>query len=300
MNKVVILTDSCADLSTELRQQYGIDYVKMNTVYEGKETPASLDWEYYTPKELYDIMREGNRVMTTQVPKTEFDEKFEKYASEGCDIVYVACSLKLSASVNTGAVAADEVMAKYPNVKIFCINSKNSSCGEGILAMQAAKLRDEGKSAQEIAEAIEKNSAYINQMVTLENLNCLKRAGRVTGSSAFFGNLFGIKPIIISDKNGQNLAVKKIKGRQNSINEVVAMTKEAVVDPENQYVIIAHADCLPEAEELKAKVLEEIPFAGAHICIIGPIVGASVGPGTIGTFFVGKEVVRDGDAEAAK
>ena len=159
MSKIKVLTDSCSDLGKVIRDKYDIGYVRMKTVYEGKETEASLDWEYYSPKELYDLMRGGKRVLTTQVPVEEFQRVFSELLEQGYDIVYVACSSKQSGSVNTGSVVAKELMAKYPDRKIFCIDSLNACMGEGALAVRAAEYRDAGFSAEEIAVASSSFSA---------------------------------------------------------------------------------------------------------------------------------------------
>lgn len=294
MKKVQIITDSCSDLTKELREKYGIDYARMQTVYNGKETPASLDFEYYSAKKLYDIMRGGDRVTTTQVPPEEFERVFRAYLEKGCDIVYIGCALRLSSSVNTGSVAAKKLLEEYPDSRIICIDSLNSSIGEGMLAIRAAELRDAGLSADEIAENILPIRNTVNQFVTVHSLDALKRAGRVKASSAFFGNLFGVKPIIISDKSGNNFAVEKVKGRQTSMSRIVALLKENIVDPENQTVYIVHADSSEDAEELKELVMKEIPCKDVYTTYIGPIIGASVGPDAIGVFGFGKEVTCEG------
>ena len=290
MKQVKIITDSCSDLDAALREQYGINYVKMNVVIRGEEKPANLDWELYSPKEFYDIMRGGERITTTQVPASEFIEVFEKYAGEGFDIVYIACSAVLSGSVNTGIVVAKDIMEKYPDTNIICIDSKNSCMGEGMLAIEAAKLAAEGKSAEEIAAAVDDMKLSVNQFAAVEKLDYLKRAGRVKASSAFFGNLFGVKPIIISDANGQNVAVTKVKGRSASIRECVNMLKDVIIEPEKQTLFVGHADCVEAAEELKALAEQELKPADVHMGYIGPIIGASVGPGTIVIYGVGKKV----------
>ena len=290
MKQVKIITDSCSDLDAALREQYGIDYVKMNVVIRGEEKPANLDWELYSPKEFYDIMRGGERITTTQVPASEFIEVFEKYAGEGFDIVYIACSAVLSGSVNTGIVVAKDIMEKYPDTNIICIDSKNSCMGEGIIAIEAAKLAAEGRSAAEIAAAVDDMKLSVNQFAAVEKLDYLKRAGRVKASSAFFGNLFGVKPIIISDANGQNVAVTKVKGRSASIRECVNMLKDVIIEPEKQTLFVGHADCVEAAEELKALAEQELKPADVHMGYIGPIIGASVGPGTIVIYGVGKKV----------
>ena len=148
MRPVKIVTDSCSDLPKELREKYDIDYMMMNTVKDGKETPASLDWEFYSPKELYDVMRGGERYTTTMVPPAEFQKYFRAELEKGNDIVYIACSGKLSGSVNVGKVEAENILKGYPGATICCVDSLNACLGEGLIAIKAAQFRDQGKSAQ--------------------------------------------------------------------------------------------------------------------------------------------------------
>ena len=290
MANVKIVTDSCSDLGKDIREKYDILYAKMNTVYKGEETPASLDWESYSPKELYDIMRKGERVLTTQVPVEEFKKVFTNILEEGNDIVYIGCSVKLSGSINIASIVANELKEEYPERTIKCIDSLNSCMGEGALAVYAAKLRNDGMSAEEIADKVCEVRGNMNQFATVHSLDCLKRAGRVTASSAFFGNMLGVKPILISDKNGANTAIKKVKGRENSLREIVKLLKETITDAENQTIFLAHADCQEDADFVKSLVEQEIPCKEIYVNYIGPIIGASVGPGTIALFAFGKEV----------
>ncbi len=287
---VQILTDSCSDMPKEIREQYGIDYVKMNTVYQGKETPASLDFEYYTPKELYDTMRNGGRVTTTQVPVDEFERAFTKYLSEGKDVVYIGCALKQSSSVNTGTVVAKRLLEKEPEAKIFCVDAMNACFGEALLAMRAAEYRDQGMTAEEIHEKILGDRNFVNEYCTVHTLDYMKRAGRVTASKAFFGNLFGVKPIIIADAVGAQVGYKKAKGRQTSMQEIVNLLKETITDPEKQTVYVLHGDCQEEADELAKMVKEAIPCKDTYTTYIGPIIGASLGPDALALFAWGKEI----------
>lgn len=294
MKKVQIITDSCADLPKDLREKYGIDYVKMNTIHNEKEQEANLDWENISPKAFYDEIRAGERFLTTQVPVSEFEKVFTKYLEEGCDIVYIGCALKLSSSVNVGKKVAEELKEKYPNNEIYCVDSCNSCMGEGMLVIKATELRDDGLSAKEISEKIYAMRNTVNQFCTVHSLDALKRAGRVKGSTAFFGNLFGVKPIIISDVEGNNAPIKKVKGRQTSLTELVNLTKESIIDAENQTIYIAHADCVDDAIALKEQIEKEIKCKNVYIGFIGPIIGASVGADAIAVFSFGKEVVLGG------
>lgn len=290
MNKVKIITDSCSDLSGELLTKYDIDYAKMTTVCEGVQQEASLLWEYYSPKELYDKIRNGIRVTTTQVPPEEFTRIFDLYIND-YDIVYIGCSTKQSGSVNTAAVIAKQYKEKYPDSSIYCIDSLNASIGEGMLAIKAAEMRDEGKSAKEIFDSVSAMRNNVREFITVHTLEYLRRCGRVKATAAFFGNLMGVKPILISDANGAQTPVKKVKGRKNSFTEIVNLMKENITDSEDQTIYLVHADCDPaEIEALKNETLSKIKCKDVLPLYIGPIIGASVGPDAIGLFAFGTEV----------
>ena len=291
MRNVKIITDPCADLNVEQLSKYNIDYAEMSTVYKGVETPALLNWTDREVHELYNIMRDGNRITTAQVSVEEFQRIFEKYLKQDMDIVYIGCSSKQSGSVNTGFVTAKKLMAEYEGSKIICIDSLNASMGEGMLAIEAAKMANDGASATEIEAHILSIRKKVNQYVTVHSLDALKRAGRVKGSAAFFGNLMGVKPIIIADANGDQAAYKKVKGRQKSFEEIVALLKSTIIDSEDQTIYLTHADCAKEEiDSLVEMIKKEIPCKGVEVGYIGPIVGASIGPDAVGIWGFGQEV----------
>ncbi len=292
MNKIKIITDSCSDLTVELLKKYDIDYAKMNTVLEGKTSEALLSWTAQDVKNFYDIMRMGTRITTTQVPVEEFQRVFTKYLDQNMDIIYIACSSKQSGSVNTAAVLAkNELSAKYPNNKIYCIDSLNASMGEGLLAIEAAKMAAEGKAIEEINEKILAIRKNVNEYATVHTLEWLRKAGRVKATAAFFGNLMGVKPILIADREGNQVGFKKVKGRQTSFNEIVKLMKEALEDPANQTVYLLHGDCPEEeVEQLKELIQKEISPKEIYVSFIGPIIGASCGPNVVGLWAWGKEV----------
>lgn len=299
MRKIKILVDSCADLSGELLEQYDIDYARMNTVHNGQQTQASLTWEYYSPKELYDTIRGGERITTTQVPVEEFMRIFKKYLDEDCDIIYIACSSKQSGSVNTGAVVAKELMTEYSNARIEAIDSLNACIGQGILGIYAADLVREGKDFDTVVQRVTEARNHVNQYVTVNTLEYLHRAGRVKGAKAFFGNLMGVKPILISDADGTQVPVKKSKGRMGSFTEIVNMLAATIENAEQQTVYLAHADCTAEeVETLKKLLKDKINCKDIITVYIGPIIGASIGPDAIGIWAFGKEVTyRVGEAK---
>jgi len=291
MRKVKVITDSCSDLTKELLDRYDIDYAKMSTVEDGVESPALLTWSREDAHVMYDKIRGGKRITTAQVSVEEFNQIFKKYLDEGYDIVYIGCSSKQSGSVNTGHVTAQKLLGDYPDAKISCIDSLNASIGEGMLAIEAAKLAADGKDVDEITSHIMSIRKTIHEYATVHTLEHLKKAGRVSASSAFFGNLMGVKPILVADAKGAQAAYKKVKGRQNSFNEIVALMKANIVNPEEQTVYLAHSDCnKEEVDALDELVKKEISCKEIYVCGIGPIIGASVGPDTIGLWAFGNEV----------
>ena len=295
MKEFVIITDSTSDLCKELREKYNIDYVHMNISYLEKEYKSSLDWDEYSAKDLYDVMRNGGRIKTTQVPYNVYFETFEKYLNQGKDILYISCSSALSGSINIARIVRDELLEKYPNAKIRCVDSLISCLGQGALVLEAAKMRDNGCSLNEIVTWVEVNRLKMNQVATVESLEYLRRAGRVKASKAIIGNLFGVKPIIISDIIGQNYAFKKIKGRRASLLYLVEYVKENIVNSKEQVIYIGHADSIEDAIFVKEHIIREIECKDVYIDFIGATVGSTVGPGTIGVYFFGKEVTILGD-----
>jgi len=293
MRNVQIITDSCSDLTPELMERFDMDYAQMNTVFNGETKPADLAWTADEVHKMYNLMREGNRITTTQVPVEEFNRVFRKHLDAGRDIVYIGCALKQSGSVNTASVLAKELLKEYPEAKIHCIDSKHASMGEGLVAILAAEYVQQNPTADadQAAAYTQERLLHVNQVVTVHTLDYLKRAGRVTASSAFFGNLLGVKPILVTDVEGTQTAVKKAKGRLGSFREMIAMLAEQLENPEEQTLYLAHADCDPkEIEQFKAMVREKIPCKDIYTGYIGPIIGASIGPDAVALFGVGKEI----------
>ena len=291
MRKVKVIADSCADLNVEQLNKYGIAFAKMSTSCDGVESVATLLWTEDEVHALYNKMRDGKRIITAQVSVEEFGRIFEEYLKQDMDIVYIGCSSKQSGSVNTGFVTAKKLMEKYEGSTIICIDSLNASMGEGMLAIEAAKMANDGASATEIEAHILSIRKKVNQYVTVHSLDALKRAGRVKGSAAFFGNLMGVKPIIIADANGDQAAYKKVKGRQKSFEEIVALLKASMIEPEKQVVYLTHADCAKEEiDGLVELIRKEIPCLDVEVGFIGPIIGASIGPDAVGIWGFGQEV----------
>lgn len=297
MRKFVIVTDSCSDLDKARREKYGVDYIPMYLTYDDKTVPASLDWEYIPVKDFYDMMRKGTIFKTAQITPDTYREKFENYLKDGYDILSVSCSSALSTSYDSSVMVAKSLMEKYPESKIVCVDSRNSCWALGFMCITASMMREQGKTIEEIAEFLEENKQRYNQISTVEDLSYLKRAGRVSLMSALFGGLLQVKPIIISDAKGQNLASEKVKGRKNSVLRIVEIFKQVYQKSALNKIAIAHADCEEDCKELVEMLKSAVDLDGVEIIVeyLGPIIGASTGPGTLAVYCYGEEVTVNAD-----
>lgn len=294
MKEYVIVTDTGSDLEQELRAPYGIEYVSMRCIIGEKDSAADPDWGDYSAKEFYDMLRAGKRIRTAQVPPEDYKAIFEKHLSAGKDVLYIATSSNISAGVNTARTVAVDIAAKYPENKIVIVDALRACYALGILVLTAAEFRADGKTIDEVAAWLEENKLTANMEGTVDKLTWLKQAGRVSATSAFFGGLLNIKPIIMADAQGKNYAVEKTKGRKNSLERVAQRVADTYVDVPYQKVFISHADCLEDAETLKALVCEKVgKELNVHIGYVGCCVGASVGPGQLGVYYFGKKVTTN-------
>ena len=290
MAKFKIFTDSCSDLSTVVRKKYDIEYVHMGIVVDGVEKPADLDWVEYSPEEFYGWLRDGKKVKTTQVSVPEFMDCFRPALEQGFDILYIACSSKLSGSVGTcQTLVIPQLLEEFPDRRIIAVDSLNGSCGEGMMSVKASELRAQGKSLDEVANWIEENKLRFNFFATVDTLNYLKAAGRIKGAKAFFGNIMGVKPIFISDAHGNNAVIKKAKGTKNSLEELIQGVKGVLEEDKETEIWIGQAMVQDRAEIIKKRLQDELNIE-PKIFWMGPIVGTTCGPGLIATFAFGKEV----------
>ncbi len=292
---VKIITDACSDITQEWRDKYGIECAPLSLLWGDGEKPANCDWDNYSPEELYAAIEKGI-VKSNQVSVATFEEIFNRHLDNGDDVVYIGCSSALSGSVTTGAAVAKHIRESRPDAKIFCVDPKISCGGEAMVAVEAAKLAAQGLPVETVYEKTVEISTRIRQFFTVGSLTYLKRAGRIKASKAFFGNLLGVKPIIVNDVAGNNVAVGKAKGKRNAIDLMVNMLKEAICYDDNVYpvseqtIYVGHACAAEDAAYLVEKVKEVIKPADVYVNYIGPVIGASVGPGSVVLYGFGKKV----------
>lgn len=285
MGKIMITTDATSDLPKEYIEKYNIGILPMSFQIDGKEYAGDSEFDI---KEFYDDMRSGKMPTTSQVNPEVARKKFEEYLKEGYDILHIAFSSALSGSYNNARLVAEELAEEYDN-KIVVIDSLCASLGEGLYVHKAVKLREEGKSLDEIVTWLEKNKLNICHYFTVDDLNHLYRGGRVSRTTAILGTMISVKPVLHVDNEGRLIPVSKVRGRKQSLNALVKYMKELVGNYENDIVFISHGDAKEDAEYVANLIKKEIGIDSFLINHIGPTVGAHSGPGTIALFFMGEK-----------
>ena len=287
MNKFVILTDSSCDISYDTVKSWGSDYSHLtfrfndaNTEYTG----ATMD-----TKEFYDKMREGGVAKTSAVNPDGFMSLFEQYLEGGFDVLYLGFSSGLSTTYRSGVLAANALMEKYPDKKILCVDTLCASAGQGLLLKMAVDKKESGATIEETRDYIESKKMSICHWFTVDDLVYLKRGGRVSATTAFVGNVLGIKPVMHVDNEGHLVNVTKVRGRRTAILEMAKKYGELHLEDDVEYIYISHGDCLADAEFLAKTIEEKYDKKTQIITFVGPVIGAHSGPGTLALFFVGKE-----------
>lgn len=284
---IKIITDSACDLKREYIDKNNIGLLSLILNLEGKIIKDDLG-KSLSYKDFYNKMREGATPTTSQVNAHDFEEEFVKHIKNGDSIIYISISSGLSGTFNSANIAKNNLLEEYPEAKIELIDSLGASMGQGLLVLKACEMRDNGASVEEIVNWIEDNKRKVIHLVLVDDLNHLKRGGRISGATATIGGLLNIKPSAYLDNEGKLVQGEKIKGKKKALKFLANSIKERAIDSENEVLYISHADCNEEAETLKALVEEEIKFKDIVLNYAGNAIGAHAGPGALAVIYLGK------------
>ena len=289
MRDYVIITDSCCDLSEQLANDAGLYVIPMVMTISGKEYKNYLDEREISSKAFYDRLRTGETASTSALNMDTFLSVFGEFLEQGKDILYLAFSSGLSGTYHVSTLAAEELAQKYPESRIFCCDTLCASMGEGLLVYLAGKKKQSGASIEEVRDFVEQNKLNLCHWFTVDDLNHLKRGGRVSATTAFVGSLLNIKPVLHVDDEGHLINVGKARGRRAAVSSLFEHMKETAVNPSEQTVFISHGDCEEDALALKEMIEKEFSPKEIQINPIGPVIGAHSGPGTLALFFLGSK-----------
>ena len=289
MRDYVILTDSTTDLSPELISELELEVIPMEFSIGDKAYLNYPDGRDIGFKEFYDQVRAGAMPHTAQITIAAYMDRAEPILQQGKDLLILAFSSALSGTYQSAQLAAEELRPKYPDAKIIAVDSRAASMGEGLLAFHAAKKRAGGMPIEELAKWLEDNRDHLCHWFTVDDLNHLKRGGRVSSAAALFGTLLGIKPVLHVDDEGRLIPVSKVRGRRQSLDAMAAKLEETFDRSTPQTIFISHGDAAEDAGYLANQIKERLGSLVKEIVIhyIGPVIGSHSGPGTVALFFLG-------------
>lgn len=284
---IQLFTDSAANLTEQLANEYNISVIPLSYTMGGEQKNQLDDFD---GKAFYDALRAGEVVKTSMINIAAFTDRFENELRVGNDILYIGLSGGVSGTTNAAQMAANELHGEYPERRIEVIDSRGASLGEGMIVLEAAKMLRSGADLDEVTARVKELIPNMCQCFTVDDLNYLKRSGRISGAAALIGGILGIRPLLIGDDEGRIVMYDKIRGAKRALDALAERYARLVTDKARE-IGIAHADNEGGVAYLLGK-LREHGFCGKELTVCyEPVTGAHVGPGTVALFFYGKSRV---------
>lgn len=288
MSKYIILTDSTIDMGPEFVKEHDLVVLPLTYEIEGKFYKNSILNPEMDLKEFYEKVKKGAIAITSQINSETFKEEMTKYLKLGYDILGVSFSSALSGSFNSMRLATEELRLEFKDRKILIIDSLCASTGEGLLVYYTDLNRQKGMTIEENYENIMELKNRINHWFTVDDIDVLKRGGRVNAASAFLAKALSIKPVLRVSIDGKLLPFAKKLGRKMALRELVDKTIENIDTTLDQPIYVTNANSFEDSEYVAKKIKEKLPNFEIRYENIGPVIGAHSGPGTISVFFIGK------------
>ena len=289
MSEYVLITDSSADLSQEMVQELGVTVLPLSFTIQGKTYRNYPDNREMDLPLFYDMLRAGELATTSAVNVAEYTQAVEPILQEGKDVLILAFSSGLSSTYQASVLAAEELREKYPDRKIYTVDTLCASLGQGLLVYLAAQEQRKGKSIEEVRDWAEETKLHLCHQFTVDDLHFLKRGGRISATTAVVGSMLQIKPVLHVDNEGHLINIGKARGRQASLKALVDKMEKTVTEEGRKTVFISHGDCRKDAVTVADMVRERFGTQDIRINFVGPVIGAHSGPGTLALFYLGTE-----------
>ena len=284
-----LFTDTDCDITPEIAARYGYKLISMPYTIEGQQVFPYVDFEKFDYQEFYNRLRKGVIPTTSALSPVEYINYFEPEFKAGRDILYVHFSAAMTATFNSMRLALEELAEKYPDRKLYQIDTKGITLGSYSICLSIGELYKNGASIEEIQawadREIDKTAFYFYA----DDLKFFGKSGRVSGFAAFFGNIIGLKPIIFIDTDGKMKTKDKCRGRKQALQTLLQYVIDLQEDIKEHRVVIAHTDALPIAEEF-GKMMKD--YFGQDLEIeyevVNPTAGSHCGPNAMGVTFHAK------------
>lgn len=283
-----LFCDSNSELWYTTVKELGLNVIRMPYALDGEEFFYDMG-ENTDFKRFFDNMRGGGTPKTSALNEYAYMEYFEPILAQGEDIYYITFSHCMSATFQSMQCAIDKLKEKYPEREIRFKDTKLISMGCGLVVYYGAKKYADGATMDELDGyldgLIEKTATYF----VVNDLTYLYRGGRVSGASKVLGNLLGIKPILHFNEEGKIVSVDKVKGMKQATSRLLEYMKQNGEDVTDYKIFVLHADCEEEGKKFADKIRETFDGADVTLQMVGPVIGAHCGPGTLGVVFHAKE-----------
>lgn len=287
MQEYTLFSDSTLDLPDDVCKEKQIEIIPMDFNLDNIAYTHYCDQRQLSVTEFYSKLNAGANSTTSQINYNRFYSLFEKTLKEEKDILYICFSSGLSGTYNTALIAVADLKKKYPNRRIEVLDSKSASVGEGVLVYNAAVKKQNGYSLEELADWVRVNRDYACHWFVVDDLDHLKKGGRIGAVAATFGKALQIKPLLSLDLEGKLTTVAKIRGSKNVYDTMINRVKRDGHQTEQQLVAVGHGDNIKQANELKEIILTNNLAKEVCICDIGPIIGTHTGKGMLAVAFMG-------------
>lgn len=289
MRDYVIVSDATLDLPYSLIEEYGIRVIPMGIAIDDVAYNYHPDEKELRIDEFYNKLKAGANTHTTQITPIVFTEFFKEILDENLDIIYIGFSSGLSGTYAAAQMVVNELIEEYPDRKIYCIDSKCASIGEGLLVYNAAMQKKNGLTIDELYTWVEENKYNSRHWFTVKDLFYLKRGGRVTSIEAVVGTALRIRPVLSTDTDGKLTVVSKIRGSKAEMEFLISRLINEGTDISSQTIIIGHGDNLEQAKELEMQIRSKNLVKDIIISQIGPVIGTHTGPGMLALVFMGNK-----------
>lgn len=284
-----IFVDGSSNLPERLLRELGIEILPCTYSMDGVPSTYDGSLDSFDAHGYYEMLRQGGRVQTSLLNTQLFLDSFRPVLERGEDAVYFSMSSGISGTCQAARMAAQELLEEFPERTVRVVDSLGSGFGTGLMACKAADLRAAGKTAAQTADIMDADAQNTLQFFTVDDLNFLKRTGRVSGATAMIGTVLNIKPVLWGDPTGHITARSKHRGRKKAMASIVEEYRSRVEDAENQRVAISHGDCPEDAQALADMICAVAKPKELIIAPHEPFTGAHVGPGMLALFFHGKK-----------
>lgn len=294
MSDYVLSCESTADYPRSFFEERKIAWVPFQYNIDGKSYDDDL-YASITPQAFFDMIKAGAQPTTSQVSVGDYVALWEPFLKEGKDVLHLTLSSGISGTYNSACVAAGQLKDAYPERTVRVVDSLAASAGFGLLVEYLADLRDGGMGFEALGDWAEEHKLNLNHWFFVSDLDCLKRGGRVSATSALLANALKICPVLNVDYQGKLIPRQKIRTTKKAIAELVRMM-ELHAEDGLAYAgkcCLSHSNCLAEAEAVVAGIEEKFPQLKGKIAInnIGTVIGSHTGPGTVALFFMGDKRV---------